>query len=49
MKISRNLGTLLLATWLILTGLSSFVSMGDLTMLLDVLAIAAGLALLFSR
>ena len=49
MKIPRKLGTLLLAIWLILIGLSGFVSLGDLTRILDVIAIAAGLALLFSR
>ena len=30
MKIPRKLGTLLLAIWLILIGLSGFVSLGDL-------------------
>lgn len=49
MKLPRNLGTLLLAIWLILIGLSGFVSLGDLATILDVLAIGAGITLLFSR
>lgn len=51
MKLSQNLGMLLLAIWLILKGLMplfhlSFPSSGTV---LDVLAIAAGVLILFDR
>ncbi len=49
MKITKNLGILLLAIWLILIGLSSFVNLGDVRKLLDILAIAAGVLLLLGR
>ena len=49
MRFNGNLGFLLLAIWLILTGLSSFVSMGGLGVLLALLAIAAGILILMSR
>lgn len=49
MKITRNIGFLLLAIWLILTGLSAFISMGALSIILAVLAIAAGIFILIGR
>ena len=49
MRFNGNLGFLLLAIWLILTGLSSFVSMGGLGVILALLAIAAGVLILMSR
>ena len=49
MKFTRNIGMLLLAIWLILTGLSAFVSMGGLGILLAVVAIAAGIFILLGR
>ena len=49
MRLPRNLGTLLLAIWLILIGLSGVISLGDLNRVLDILAIAAGVLLLLSR
>jgi hypothetical protein len=49
MKLPKNLGTLLLAIWLILIGLSAFVNLGDVRKLLDILAIAAGALLLLGR
>jgi hypothetical protein len=49
MKFNGNLGFLLLAIWLILTGLSSFVSMGGLGVILALLAIAAGVLILMNR
>jgi len=49
MKFNGNIGFLLLAIWLILTGLSAFVSMGDLGVILALLAIAAGIFILISR
>ncbi len=50
MKLPKNLGILLLAIWLILTGLTGFgLSLGNLRILLDLLAIAAGILLLLRR
>lgn len=49
MRFNGNMGFLLLAIWLILTGLSTFVSMGGLGVLLALLAIAAGVLILLNR
>lgn len=49
MRFNRNIGFLLLAIWLILTGLSSFMSMGGLGVILALLAIAAGIFILLGR
>ncbi len=50
MRITRNLGFLLLAIWLILTGLLYFVpSLGALGVILALLAIAAGVLILLER
>jgi len=49
MRINKNIGFLLLALWLILTGLSAFMSMGDLSVILALLAIAAGIFILLDR
>jgi len=49
MRLNRNIGFLLLAIWLILTGLSAFVSMGGLAVILALLAIAAGVFILIGR
>ncbi len=49
MNITKNIGFLLLAIWLILTGLSSFISMGGLAVILALLAIAAGVFILLGR
>ena len=49
MRFTRNIGMLLLAIWLILTGLSAFVSMGGLGVILAVVAIAAGIFILLGR
>jgi hypothetical protein len=49
MRLTRNLGMLLLAIWLILTGLSAFVPLGGLGILLSILAIAAGILILLGR
>jgi hypothetical protein len=50
-KVTRNLGLLLLSIWLILTGLVSVIglSFGGLGMLMGLLALAAGVALLVGR
>lgn len=50
MRFTRNLGFLLLAIWLILTGLLSFVpGIAGLGSLLALLAIAAGVLILLER
>ena len=49
MNFNKNIGFLLLAIWLILTGLSAFISMGGLAVILALLAIAAGVFILISR
>jgi hypothetical protein len=49
MNITRNIGMLLLSIWLILTGLSAFVSMAGLGPILAVLAVAAGIFILIGR
>jgi len=49
MKFNGNIGFLLLGIWLILTGLSAFISMGGLAVILALLAIAAGVFILMSR
>ena len=48
-RLTKNLGTLLLAIWLILTGLAAFVGLGSIAQLLSILAIAAGVLLLLGR
>lgn len=49
MRFNGNLGFLLLGIWLILTGLSAFLSMGGLGVILALLAIAAGILILMGR
>jgi hypothetical protein len=49
MRFNRNIGFLLLAIWLILTGLSAFMSLGGLGVILALLAIAAGVFILLGR
>lgn len=50
MKITRNIGFLLLSIWLILTGLMSFApAVAGLGILLALLAIAAGVFILLGR
>lgn len=50
MKITKNIGFLLLAVWLILTGLAAFVpTLADLGAVLAVIAVAAGVFLLMER
>jgi len=49
MRFNKNIGFLLLAIWLILTGLSAFISMGGLGVILALLAIAAGVFVLLGR
>jgi len=50
MKITRNIGFLLLSIWLILMGLAEFVpAIGGLAAILPILAIAAGIFILIGR
>ena len=50
MKITRNIGFLLLSIWLILTGLAAFVpAVAGLGPVLAILAIAAGIFILIGR
>lgn len=49
MRFNKNIGFLLLAVWLILTGLSAFMSMGGLSVVLALLAIVAGIFILLGR
>lgn len=51
MRLTKNLGMLLLGIWLIVTGLEAFVhlSVSGLPTILAVLAIAAGILILIGR
>ncbi len=49
MRFNGNIGFLLLAIWLILTGLSAFMSLGGLGVLMAILALAAGILILLGR
>ena len=49
MKITRNLGMLVLAIYLILVGLSAFVAIGSLGQILGLLALVAGILILIGR
>ena len=50
MKITKNIGFLLLAIWLILTGLMAFVpAVAGLGVILSLLAVAAGVFILLGR
>jgi hypothetical protein len=51
MKITRNIGMLLLAIWLILTGLITILSLSfsGLGVIMAILAIAAGIFILLGR
>ena len=49
MRITNNIGMLLLAIWLILTGLSALIGFGGLGIILNLLAIAAGIFILLGR
>jgi len=50
MKITKNIGMLLLAIWLILYGLATFIpALSGLGVILAILAIAAGVFILLGR
>jgi len=48
-RFANNVGMLLLAIWLILTGISGFVALGLPSPLLAVLALLAGILILVGR
>jgi hypothetical protein len=49
MSFTKNIGFLLLGIWLILTGLSAFVSLGAIGPILAILALVAGIFILVGR
>ena len=51
MKLTQNLSTILLASYLILVGLGGVfgINLGQLSIIVPVLALAAGIAMLLSR
>lgn len=51
MRITQNLGMLLLAIWLILTGLITLLSLNfqGLSLIMGILALAAGILILLGR
>ena len=49
MRLKGNLGFLLLAIWLIVTGLGYFVPLGPIGAIMALLALAAGVLILLGR
>lgn len=49
MRLPRNLGMILLAVWLILTGVLPFLNIGVPGVVLSLLALAAGVLILLGR
>jgi hypothetical protein len=49
MKITKNLGMILLAIWLIITGIMQLVSIPIPEMIIAIVAIAAGVLILIDR
>lgn len=49
MRITKNLGMLLLAIYLILAGLSGLIGLGPLSILVALFALAAGIVILIGR
>ena len=50
MKIAKNLGMLLLAIWLIITGLSAFIgALSGLGTIMSIVAVIAGILILIDR
>jgi hypothetical protein len=47
MRVNNNVGFLLLGIWLILTGLAAFVSLGSIGMVMNILALVAGILIVF--
>lgn len=49
MRVTSNLGFLLLGIWLILIGLSQFVSLGNIGVLTNILALVSGILIVLGR
>ncbi|MEX1248828.1 MAG: hypothetical protein WEA61_10140 [Anaerolineales bacterium] len=49
MTFNKNIGLLLLGIWLILTGIAQFVTLGDIGMIMNILALAAGVLIVIGR
>lgn len=49
MRVTRNLGFLLLGIWLILIGLAEFVSLGSIGTVMNILALIAGILIVLGR
>ncbi|UYN90714.1 MAG: hypothetical protein KIT08_05630 [Anaerolineales bacterium] len=49
MRVTSNLGFLLLGIWLILIGLSQFVSLGNIGALTNILALVSGILIVLGR
>jgi hypothetical protein len=49
MRLTRNAGMLLLAIYLILVGLSGLTSLGQLAIIIPILALLAGILILINR
>ena len=47
--VNRNIGMLVLAVWLILTGLSGMIALGLPTIVMAVLALVAGILIIVGR
>jgi len=47
--VNRNIGMLVLAVWLILTGLSGLIALGLPTIVMAVLALVAGILIIVGR
>ncbi|HLD94657.1 MAG TPA: hypothetical protein VI703_10705 [Anaerolineales bacterium] len=49
MSFNRNIGLLLLGIYLILVGIQAFISLGDIGLILNILALAAGILIVINR
>jgi hypothetical protein len=49
MRLTNNLGFILLGIWLVLTGLGAFMSLGGIGTIMSILALAAGVLILLGR
>ncbi|UYN92451.1 MAG: hypothetical protein KIT70_02910 [Anaerolineales bacterium] len=49
MRVTSNLGFLLLGIWLILIGLGQFVSLGNIGVLTNILALVSGILIVLGR
>jgi hypothetical protein len=49
MSFNRSIGFLLLGIWLILVGIQQFISLGDLGLVMNILALASGILIIINR